>query len=50
MGPSGRRERPRAVETREKIETTRSINTFLFVLWVVGVVSVLIAAATNSGT
>jgi hypothetical protein len=39
-----------AVETREKIETIRSIVTFLFVLWLIGVVAVVIAAAANSGT
>jgi hypothetical protein len=39
-----------AVETREKIETIRSIVTFLFVLWLIGAVAVVIAAAANSGT
>lgn len=36
-----------AVETRDKIETIRSIVTFLFVLWLMGVV-LLIAGVFSS--
>lgn len=39
-----------AVETREKIETIRGIITFLFALWLVGVVVVVVASAASSGT
>jgi hypothetical protein len=36
-----------AVETRDKIETIRSIVTFLFVLWLIGVV-LLVAGVLSS--
>ena len=39
-----------AVETRYKVETIRSIITFLFVLWILGVIAVVLAAAATSGT
>jgi hypothetical protein len=39
-----------AVETREKVETIRNIITFLFALWLVGVLVVLVAIATESAT
>ena len=36
-----------AVETRDKIETIRGIITFLFVLWLVGVVLFFVAAGSS---
>ena len=36
-----------AVETRDKVETIRSSVTFLFVLWLIGVVVATAAAASS---
>ena len=36
-----------AVETRDKIETIRGIITFLFVLWLIGVVVLFVAAGAS---
>lgn len=34
-----------AVETRDKIETIRGIVSFMFILWVIGVVVLLVSGA-----
>lgn len=39
-----------AVETRDKIETIRGIITFLFVLWLIGVVVLFVAAGTSDSS
>ena len=39
-----------AVETRDKIETIRSIVTFLFVLWLIGVVLVTAAVLSSDSS
>lgn len=36
-----------AVETREKIETIRGIISFMFIMWVIGVVIIAIASGNN---
>jgi hypothetical protein len=39
-----------AVETREKVETIRGIISFLFVLWLIGVIVAVVASAANAAT
>lgn len=39
-----------AVETRDKIETIRGIVTFLFVLWLIGVVLLIAGVVSSDST